>query len=129
MNYVRHEHILSDSKDIPDEQVFVVYREKDNMWAFAFKVRGRFTLSQFQPDNANKEKVKHSQKQIMFCKTYGWSYTGQRLMNDDSFQVDPLFMCMYCQNTSFDTSKPCVCRNKSTESLLKKTDSGIILSI
>lgn len=127
MNYVRYEHIQSDSRMIPDGEVFTVYRQIKNDWAFAMKINNQFTLTRFQDQNVDKGGVRKAREQILFCKHYGWSYTGQKTWNTDVDDMEAEFMCMYCKKTTYDTSKPCECRNKKVMDFAKKTDSGIIL--
>jgi hypothetical protein len=129
MDYVRYEYIKSDSKDIPDAQVFVVYRKEEGTWAFAMRINGQFTLTKFQSQDTDAGGVKQAKKQILFCKTYGWSYLGKKTWNTEVDDYEAEFLCLYCRRTTYDISSPCPCRNKRKEDLFKKTDSGIILPI
>ena len=126
MKYVRYEHIKRDSAMIPDAEIFTVYR-KDEKWCFAMRINNQFTLTRFQDSNVDESGIKQVKKQIMFCKKYGWSYRGGKAWNSEVDEMENEFICMYCQNTTFDTSSPCVCRNTKIEDMLRKTESGIIL--
>lgn len=127
MKHCRYEHIKSDAKECKDGEIFTAYRESSQTWAFAMRINNNFTLTRFQSYNVDKEGVKAVQKQIMFCKKYGWSYSGYKAFDDDSFCEKPKFLCLYCKQETFDTSEPCLCRNTKIEDLMKKTPSGLIL--
>jgi hypothetical protein len=126
MQYVRYNYIKSDSHDIPDAEVFTVYRE-NGTWAFAMRINNQFTLTRFQDNNVDADGVRAVKKQILFCKNYGWSYTGQKTWNTEHDDHEAEFSCMYCKRTTYDTSQPCPCRNKTSMDFAKKTKSGIIL--
>ena len=127
MKYCRHESIVTDTKGIPDAEIFTVYRNKDSTWAFGMRINGVFTLTPFISQDAEPDRVFKAKKQIMFAKTYGWSYMGRKAWNTEVDDHEHEFMCLYCRAISFDTSQPCVCRNKRIEDLMRKTPSGIIL--
>lgn len=127
MQYVRYSHIKSDSHNIPDAEIFTVYREDTQQWAFGMRINRNYTLTRFQDQRVDADGVLKAKKQIMFCKTYGWSYLGKKAWNIEVDDYEHEFMCLYCKKTTFDTSDPCPCRNIQKESLFKKTESGIIL--
>lgn len=126
MRYCRKEYVHKDARDIDDGVVFVVYDTRGS-WAFAMRINGTFTLTKFQAEDAHEETIRKAKKQILFCKHYGWAYTGQKSMNTEVDELEPFFICLYCKSTTFNTSQPCPCRNKKTEDFLRKTNSGIIL--
>lgn len=123
MKYVRYANVSGDTKDVPDAEIFTVYKE-DHSWAFGMRIRGMFTFTGFRKENVDKDEVSRAWRQIMFCKKYGWSYLGKKRMNDETFEFEPEFMCMYCRGTGFDTSKPCICRNKKIEDMFVRTTKG-----
>lgn len=130
MQYVRYEKIRQDAAQIPDSEIFVVFRKDNGTWAFAMRINNQFTLTRFQSQNVDKGAVRNVKKQIMHCKKYGWSYTGTKAKEDIlDFDEDakPLFQCLYCRQTTFDISSPCICRNTKIEDLMRKTPSGLIL--
>lgn len=129
MRYCRHERIVTDSHGLPDGEIFTVYRSGDGKWAFAMRIKGKFTLTPFYDENVDESTVKYAYKKIKFCQIYGWSYTGQKSWNTEIDDHENLFMCMYCPNTTFDITDPCPCRNKKKEDLYKTTESGIILPL
>ena len=130
MKYARLGHIRKDALECADSEIFVVVRETDQFWAFAMRINNSFTLTRFQANNVDEDGIRNAKKQIMRCKKYGWSYTGTRAKKDQyDFMEDeePLFQCLYCKQTTFDISNPCICRNTKIEDLMKKTPSGFIL--
>lgn len=127
MQYCRMERIVTDSYSIPDGEIFTVLNSEKETWAFAMRLGKKFTLTRFQSHKVDAGGVRHAHKQIMFCKTYGWSYTGNKTWNTEVDDHEPEFVCMYCNRTTYDISEPCPCRNKKTEDFLKKTEHGIIL--
>lgn len=127
MDYVRYEYIKSDTAHIPDAVVFTVYRRDAQTWAFGMRINGQYTLTRFQDQNVDEGGIRQAKKQILFCKHYGWSYTGQKTFNTEIDELEPEFTCLYCKRTTYNTSEPCPCRNKKTEDMLKQTPSGIIL--
>ncbi len=126
MQAVRFAKITQDAKSIPDGEVFIAYKPNQS-WAFAMRINQTYTLSRFNDQRMDAQGIRNAKKQIMFCKTYGWSSTGTKEMNNDTFERNVIFMCLYCRKTTFDTSEPCVCRNKKIEDLIRKTPSGIVL--
>ena len=127
MKYCRHEHIIADTKDVPDATVFTCYRSKDGTWAFGMRINGVYTLTPFLSQDVDKDRVLKAKKQIMFCRDYGWSYMGRKAMNPLVDEEEHEFMCLYCRKVAFDTSDPCPCRGKTTEDFMKKTPSGLYL--
>lgn len=128
MQYCGYENIRKDSENIPDSEIFVVVR-KTGQWAFAMKIKKQFTLTPFKEQNAAEYEVRHAKKQILFCKHNGWSSTGQKEFSDDDMDMKMVFMCIYCNNSTFDITQPCPCRGIKNEDRFKKTPSGIILPI
>ena len=126
MIYARHKFISTDTREVKDAEIFVSYKE-DNKWAFGMKIRGMFTFTSFREPIASKDEVQRAYRQIMFCKKYGWSYLGKKVMNPDSYEFEAEFMCMYCHTTTFDTAKPCLCRNTKIEDMFQKTSKGGII--
>lgn len=126
MVYARYEHISGDTREVKDADIFTAYK-KDQSWAFGMKIRGMFTFTSFRLPHVDKDEVGKAMRQIMFCKKYGWSYLGKKVMNPDSYEFEPEFMCMYCHQTTFDTEKPCVCRNTKIEDMFVKTSNGGII--
>ena len=130
MKYARLGHIRKDAQDYADSEIFTVIRETDQFWAFAMRINNTFTLTRFQSNNVDVDGVRNSKKQIMRCKKYGWSYTGTKSREDQfDFEEDskPFFQCLYCKQTTFDISSPCLCRNTKIEDLMRKSPSGLIL--
>jgi len=130
MEYVRAEHIVTDTLDYPDGKIFVVYRKYDEKWAFGMKIGKTYTKTQYMDQRVDRQGIEKAYKKVLYAKNYGWSYTGTKEVNpefDDYDNPDPVFMCMYCKNTTFDISQPCKCRNKTTQDFVKKTPSGFIL--
>lgn len=126
MRYVRYNFIKSDTNGLPDGEIFVVYKD-DTRWAFGMRFNDQFTLTRFQDSNVDPGGIKAVKKQILFCKHYGWSFTGQKTWNTEHDDHENEFACMYCKRTTYDTSQPCPCRNKTSMDFAKKTESGIIL--
>lgn len=127
MKYIPYENISQrGTKDIEDAEIFVAFR-KDKSWSFGMRVRGMFTFTSFRKENASMDEVQKAKRQIMFCKKYGWSYLGRKVMNPDSFEMEWEFMCMYCHTTTFDTTSPCACRNTKIEDMFQKTSKGGII--
>ena len=129
MQYCRMKHIVIDSNSIPDGEIFTVYNEDNETWAFAMRINKQFTLTRFQSQKVDKHGAMTVLRQIRFAKEYGWSYTGQKTWNTEVDDHQPEFCCLYCKDTTYDISKPCKCRNKQPEDMVKTSPSGIILPI
>ncbi len=127
MKYIQLERISTDTKDFQDGEVFVAYRNKDNYWCFAMRINGVYTLSKMQSPKCGKAGVLKAKKQILFCKHYGWSYSGQKSLNFEVDEEEHQFICLYCRNMTFNTSDPCPCRGKTKYDFMKKTENGFIL--
>lgn len=128
MEYCRYAFIKNDSWELDDAEVFVVYKE-DNTWAFAMRINDTFTLTRFQSDKTDKDGIRKAMKQIKFCKTYGWSYTGGKSWNTATDDTENEFVCLYCKTTTFNISKPCLCREKKQDDMFVKSPSGIMLPV
>ncbi len=123
MKNCRAAFIKQDAKDFQDGEIFVVHAEapasaflitekKPDFWAFAFKHKGKFTLSTWKPDNVGMDEVMKSKNQILYCKKNGWSNSGELRM-DSVGERQKLYSCIYCGNESCEPDevhKPCKCR-------------------
>lgn len=130
MQYCRADRIVTDSHDIPDGEIFVIYDWDSQKWGFAMRIGKAFTRTPLMEKDVDKQGIQVAYKKVLYAKHYGWSYTGTKEVNpetDDYDNPDPVFMCLYCKNTTFDIHEPCPCRNKTTQDFVKKTPGGIVL--
>lgn len=130
MKYVDYIRIKQDTKEFPDNEVFTVYttpkqgyftktEEPVQLWAFAIKVKDKFTLSDWKRSDVSKEEVQKSLKQVLFAGINGWSNTGEKKVNEYLETVDQ-YECLYCGAHTLEVEGPCSCR------MYKTTESGII---
>lgn len=124
MKHCSYERLLSDSTEIPEGELFLIY--KDQTFAYAIKINNRFVISNYSTKD-DTVSIRQAIKQIRFCKVYGWSKTGMKTEKDGKLKT--LFVCLYCKQTTHDISEPCTCRNIKKEDLYRKTPSGIILLV
>lgn len=136
MKTVRYQRLAQDARDIKDGEIFTVFtesppkpfvktEEQPHLWAFCFKIKGRYAFSSWANDNVGREQLKKSQKEIMYINKNGWYPTGEAGY-DEIGEHSKKYQCLYCGNTAFGTeiNGPCLCR-KRDENITK---SGIIVT-
>lgn len=112
--------LKEDARDIPDGQIFMVYTEqkaspfkktenKPNLWAFAFKMKGKTAVSSWKLDTVSKAEMTKSMKQIAVAKGFGWSNTRVKDFNDVGEKGD-VYECLYCDRREVLPEGPCPCR-------------------
>ena len=119
---IRYERLKQDAKEIPDGVVFCVFtkpppkpfiktEEQPDLWAFCFKMKGKYAFSTWANDNGGMADVEKSKKQILWAKENGWSGTGEIGM-DDLGETSKKYQCLYCGKDTFGTEieGPCSCR-------------------
>ena len=121
MRYVPYESIKTNSQDIPDGEIFTVHtsekaspfiitEEKPSLWAFAMKIKGEITVSNWKRSDADSEEVKKSMQQIQFAKKFGWIYTNEKKI-DDAGANARVYRCLYCGNQTQEVEAACGCRH------------------
>lgn len=113
MQYVRFDHLNSDTRDIPDGKVFTIYRQlkgdEQQQWAFGIRINGTFSISAWKSTNVGPDEIRKSMAQVKRVRDYGWSNSGS-LSKDDWGDKEKVFHCLYCKEQTMNPSKPCVCR-------------------
>lgn len=110
MRYVRADRISKDSKDVEDGQIFTVYNA-ENKWCLAMKMKGEFTLSQWNDEHASQKQVKEAMSQIKYAKKNGWSRLQEEGL-DEYGETGRIFKCLYCGAEEVQPEHPCDCRGK-----------------
>ena len=131
MKYCRYDHLEKDAKDLPDGEVFVIHAQKKegkkdlSLWAFAIKIKKRFSISKWKEDNVTQEEVQKCMEQVLFVKRTGWSNTGST-QKDEFGDLQNVYECLYCGSSTFENERPCVCRTYGDAPALSSLGFGSI---